>query len=316
MSITVTAESYIRAECDGRFAVFQQRAGGKVNEFYLITRPTPTDEQPVVRMNRDTLYGGGVIDTAKGARVYVPEAPDGRYLSLFILNNDHYTLDIFSEPGWHEVTSDTRYCVAIPRVELRNIHDEDEIAEINAVLHQFTIEAGSAENFVAPDWDYDSMFALRAQYETEFRTYGQYPADWMGRKGEVNEATRHLAAAGAWGLFPQEEAVYINYNGPADEGKAYRATYTVPPNDAFWSIAVYGKDAFMHSDNATLSPSTTTYNDDGTFTVYFGSADAVGDEPNRLDITEGWNFLFRVYRPGQEVLDRTYLLPEVADVAR
>ena len=30
---------------------------------------------------------------------------------------------------------------------------------------------------------------------------------------------------------------------------------------------------------------------------------------NRLDVTPGWNFIFRVYKPGPSVLDGTYLLP-------
>ncbi|WP_430648041.1 DUF1214 domain-containing protein [Agromyces sp. GXS1127] len=313
MATTVTPETYIRAEVDGRFAVFQQRAGGKVNEFYLISRPVPTDEQPVVRMNRDTLYGGGVIDTAEGARVFVPEVTDGRYVSLMVIDNDHYTVDVFHEPGWHEIDSPTRYCVAVPRVELHDMRDEEEIAHVVEVLHRFEIDAASAEDFVPADWDYDSMFALRAQYEQEFRTYTQYPSGWMGRRGEVDEATRHLAVAGAWGLFPENEAVYINYTGPVDATKAYTATYSVPPCDAFWSIAVYGDDAFFHSDNATLSPATTQLNDDGTFTVYFSSEEIVGDKPNRLDITEGWNFLFRIYRPAESVLAREYTLPDVVE---
>lgn len=313
MATIVTPETYIRAEVDGRFAVFQQRAGGRVNEFYLISRPVPTDEQPVVRMNRDTLYGGGVIDTSQGARVFIPEAPDGRYISLMVIDNDHYTVDVLHEPGWHEISSPTRYCVAVPRVELHNMRDEDEIADVVKILNSFKIEAESAETFVPADWDYDSMFALRARYEQEFRKYGQYPSGWMGRRGEVDESTRHLAVAGAWGLFPEQEAVYINYTGPADASKGFTATYSVPPCDAFWSIAVYGADAFFHSENATLSPATTQFNEDGTFTVYFGPAEVVGDKPNRLDISDDWNFLFRVYRPHQSVLAREYVLPEVTE---
>ncbi|WP_157103669.1 DUF1214 domain-containing protein [Nocardia harenae] len=313
MPEVVTPHTYIRAEVDGRFAVFQQRAGGEVNKFYLISRPTPTDEQPVVRMNRDTLYGGGVIDTAGGARVFVPDLPDDRYRSLFVIDNDHYVIDILHEPGWHEITSPTRYCCAIPRVELHDLTDDEEIARVADMLRRFEIEANSAQNFTPPDWDVDSVFALRAEYEQQFRTHTQYPSGWMGRRGEVDEATRHLAVAGAWGLFPEHEAVYINYTGPADASKAYTATYDVPPCEAFWSIAVYGDDAFFHSDNATLSPATTHFNDDGTFTVYFGSADIVGNRPNRLDISEGWNFLFRIYQPAATVLERAYTLPQVRE---
>ena len=49
-------------------------------------------------------------------------------------------------------------------------------------------------------------------------------------------------------LFPNEHAVYINYNGGHDHRVAYKATYEVPENDAFWSITVYGGDSFMKSD--------------------------------------------------------------------
>nr|WP_252734039.1 DUF1214 domain-containing protein [Paracoccus marinaquae] len=88
------------------------------------------------------------------------------------------------------------------------------------------------------------------------------------------------------------------------------------PNDAFWSITVYGSDAFTNSDNASISEGMAEMNEYGTVTVYFGSAEACGaDKPNRIDITDGWNFLLRVCRPGQEVLDRAYVLPEVEEVA-
>lgn len=310
MPVTVTPDEYIRAEVDGRLAVFQERAGG-VNAFYLIARPVPTDEQPVVRMNRDTLYGGGVVDTGSGARVFVPESPDGRYVSLFVIDNDHYVVDVFHQQGWHDLASDTRYCCVIPRVELRDRTNEDEVAHVTEVLRRFAIDAASAEPFAPPEWDWESMLALRAQYETEFRTYTQYPSGWMGRRGETDESARHLGVAGAWGLFPETEAVYINYTGPADATRPYVATYQVPEYDAFWSIAVYGDDAFFHSDNATLSSATTTLNDDATFTVYFGSAEQLGDMPNRVDISDGWSMLFRVYQPGASVLERRYVLPAV-----
>jgi hypothetical protein len=32
----------------------------------------------------------------------------------------------------------------------------------------------------------------------------------MGKRGEADDATRHLGCAGAWGLFPNKDAVYIN----------------------------------------------------------------------------------------------------------
>ena len=61
----------------------------------------------------------------------------------------------------------------------------------------------------------------------------------MGPRGTVDEATRHIAAAAAWGLFPEKDATYLNYGGPHDPA-CYTATYKVPENNAFWSITVYG----------------------------------------------------------------------------
>ena len=65
----------------------------------------------------------------------------------------------------------------------------------------------------------------------------------------------------------------------------------------------------MKSDNNMINSSNVKLNADGTFTVYFGSVEACGDVPNRLETTEGWNFLLRIYRPGKSVLDGAYKLP-------
>lgn len=88
----------------------------------------------------------------------------------------------------------------------------------------------------------------------------------------------------------------------------------MPENSAFWSITVYGKDGFMKSDNNIVNSSNVKLNSDGTFTVYYGSKELCGDVPNRLDVTEGWNFLMRVYRPGASVLDGTYKMPKAEPI--
>ena len=69
----------------------------------------------------------------------------------------------------------------------------------------------------------------------------------------------------------------------------------MPENNAFWSITIYGNDGFMKSENSNVNSSNVNLNADGTFTVFFGSLETCGDVPNRLDTTEGWNFLMRIY---------------------
>ncbi|WP_237743633.1 DUF1254 domain-containing protein [Pleurocapsa sp. PCC 7319] len=307
----VTPETYIRAETDFAFARFQENAGDKINQFYYITEPTPLDQQDVIRMNRDTLYAGAVVDIKGGATVTIPEFPDDRYFSVYVIDNDHYAAAVFYEPGTHKIPDDTRYVGLVQRIRLMDPSDEEDIALVNRLQKSITIQASSSELFPEPKWDKESMLTLRAEYEKEFQKFDQYDPDWMGARGEVDEKTRHLAAAGAWGLFPEEDAVYINYTGSANPNQCYKATYQVPENDAFWSISVYGKDGFIKSDNNTINDQNVVFNDDGTFTAYFGSKECCGEQANRVDITEGWNFLMRVYRPGKTVLSQEYKLPEV-----
>jgi hypothetical protein len=70
----------------------------------------------------------------------------------------------------------------------------------------------------------------------------------------------------------------------------------------------------MKSANSILNGNNVKLNNDGTFTAYFGPKEACGDLPNRLDVSDGWNFLMRIYRPGPSVLDGSYKLPTVEAV--
>ena len=45
--------------------------------------------QTVVRMNRDTFYSGAIVDISKGATLTIPET-HGRYVSVMVVNEDHY----------------------------------------------------------------------------------------------------------------------------------------------------------------------------------------------------------------------------------
>ena len=71
----------------------------------------------------------------------------------------------------------------------------------------------------------------------------------------------------------------------------------------------------MESDNNIINDRNVQLNENGTSTVHFGSEELCGSQPNRVDISEGWNFLMRVYRSGQAVLDRSYTLPDVSEAS-
>ncbi|MFV0555313.1 MAG: DUF1214 domain-containing protein [Mangrovibacterium sp.] len=308
--LTVTSENYCRAETDQTFTYYSKLA--PINKFFHYKQLTPLDNQGVVRMNRDCVYSGGLIDTKGGATLTVPAMPDNRYMSVMLTDNDMYVPEIYHEAGTYNLPEDTRYLFAVIRIQILDPTDAEELQMVNALQEQFTINATNAEPFVAPNWDKASLKKLHDQYNAEFAKFDKYPDEWSGKRGEVNDETRKLAVAGAWGLFPNKEATYINYDGGNLSGDAaYVATYRVPENNAFWSITVYGVDGKMQKENCILNETNGVKNADGTYTVYFGSAEKCPNAKNRLDITDGWNFLMRVYLPGAEVLEDRYVLPEV-----
>jgi hypothetical protein len=308
----VTPETYIRAESDRQFAVVAKMAGG-VNRFYHFRQPTPLDKQNVVRMNRDTLYSMAVVDTSKGATITVPEIPPGRYASVYLADNDHYCPFVIYAAGTHALPTDTKYLGVGVRIQVFDPKDPDEIALIGRLQDRFVIAANSAEALPELKWDAASLQALTARYEQESKKYASWKG-MMGPRGKVDEKTRHVAAAAAWGLFPENDATYLNYDGGHDSNVCHEATYEVPENGAFWSITVYGSDGFMKSDDNIVNSSNVKLNADGTFTVRFGSAAACGQAPNRLGAPEGWNFLMRIYRPGRSVLEGKYTLPKAVPV--
>ena len=307
--VPVTPETYIRAESDRSFRNIAGLAAG-VNRLYHIRAPTPLDKQTVIRMNLDTLYSAVVVDTAKGATITLPKVPKGRFISAQVIDNDHYCPAVFYAPGAHPIPGDTKYALVAVRIQVFDPRDPAEVAAVNAIQDQITISAGSADPLPPSKWDPESLQALTKQYATEAKAMTSFKG-LMGPRGKVDEARRHIVAAAGWGLNPDEDATYLMYAGEHDPGKGYTATYRVPENGAFWSITVYGADGYMKSENAILNSSNAKLNSDGTFTAFFGSKELCRDVPNRLDVTPGWNFILRIYRPGPSVLDGSYVLPAV-----
>lgn len=313
-NLKVTADTFIRAETDRMFSENLHHIG-EVNKVYHNRDVTALDMQTVIRMNRDTLYSVAIVDTEGGATINFPEVADNRYVSIYVVDNDHYTPAIFYKPGVHKILADTKYVMLIFRVQVFDTKNPEELAAIHKLQDQFVVNATSADPLPKFQWERASLNALRTQYEKESAKNKSYK-NMMGARGKVNEKTRHLAAAAAWGLFPEEDATYLNYNGNHSVESCWRATYQVPENKAFWSITVYDKDGYMNSENVNINSSTAKINDDGSFTVYYGSRALCGKVDNRLDTTAGWNILMRIYRPGESVLNGSYEIPEARRYVR
>jgi hypothetical protein len=306
----VTVDSFVRAETRRMFATLQAEAGG-VNVLKHNRVPTPIEHQPVIRMNRDTLYSIGIVDLSAGATVSIPDGGD-RYVSVMVVNEDHHINRVLHEPGEHRLTVDefdTRWVAVAVRI-LVDPADEDDLAAVNALQDRFAIEAGSATPFPEPDDDAASLDAIRnALLELARHTDGFARA--FGAKGDV-DAIRHLiGTAAGWGGLPDEEATYLGVDPRLPPG-AYKLVVRDVPVDGFWSISVYNADGFFEPNerNAYSVNNLTAVRDaDGSVTVHFGGCD--DGRPNCLPIVDGWNYTVRLYRPRPEVLDGSWTFPAV-----
>jgi hypothetical protein len=292
------------------FAGLQASAGG-VNRWNHYREPTPIDQQTVIRMNRDTLYSMAVVDITDGASVTVPESGD-RYLSVMVIDQDHYVNRIFHEPGTYDLTMeefDTPYVALGARV-LLDESDPSDSARVHAIQDGLLISAASAEPFVMPDYDETSFTATRQAILDQVRrdglangTHGMF-----GTKEQVDPAQHLLGTAAGWGGLPEHEAFYVSEEPHLPVG-AYQLDVDHVPVDAFWSITLYNAAGFFEPNalgRYSVNSITGVKNPDGSVTVRFG-----GDEslPNVLPLTEGWNYLVRMYQPRPEILDGTWTFP-------
>jgi len=275
--------------------------------------PTPVDQQTVIRMNRDTLYSAAVVDISAGARVTIPDA-GRRYLSVMIVNQDHYINAVFHEPGEHELTTErfgTPYVLVAAR-SLVDPADPGDVAAVNALQDQLGLKAGSAQPFAPPDYDQASLDATRAALLELGK--GQHGFERsFGSKEEVNPVHHLIATVGGWGGLPDHEAAYLNVSPGLPPGD-YQLTVRDVPVDGFWSISLYNAaDYFEPNDRGayTVNNITAARDQDGSVTIHFGGC---GDgRPNCLPVMDGWNYLVRLYRPRAEILDGTWTFPAIEE---
>jgi hypothetical protein len=140
----VTLETFVRAESDAAIKSVNDQIGFGVAHHIRV--PTPLDQQPVIRMNRDTLYSTAVLDLSRPASVTLPDI-GGRYMSLHVINQDHYSYAV-SEPGRYELTEDavgSRYVYLIFHTFI-DANDSKDIEVANAA--QDAVGSGSGD----PGW--------------------------------------------------------------------------------------------------------------------------------------------------------------------
>jgi hypothetical protein len=311
--VKVNMENFPRAETDMQIGRMLKVAKG-VNKWSHYRVPTPLDGQTVIRMNRDTLYSFAIVDISKGAKVTLPDVGK-RYMSMMVVNNDGYINKVFYGGGTFSLNIkefDTPYVVLAVRT-LANAADDADIKAVNALQDKMKIDAASAKPFVMPNYDMDSynatykpLLELAKKLTSTERTFGS--------KADVDPVRFILGCAFGWGGLPIEDAYYLNVNPELPVGE-HQITAKDVPVDAFWSVSMYNKDGYFQKNdfNAySVNNISGKPNKDGSFTVHLGGCK--DKRVNCLPLTEGWNYVVRLYQPRKELLDGTWSFPAAVPV--
>jgi len=311
--LKVNVDTFARAETHRMMAGLQRDAGG-INRFEHNRAPASVERQTVIRMNRDTLYSFAVVDLSGGATLTVPDAGE-RYVSVMVVNEDHYINRVFHDAGRYELTTEefgTEYVVVAART-LVDPRDPDDLAAVAAVQDQLLLDAASAREFVMPAYDADSFDRTRQALLVLASDMTGFQGTF-GRKDEVNPVHHLVGTAAGWGGLPDQEASYIGVAPGLPVGEYELTVGADVPVDGFWSISVYNAEGYFEPNDRgaySVNNITAAHNDDGSVTVRFGGE---GDpERNSLPITDGWNYLVRLYRPRPEILSGAWTFPTLSE---
>lgn len=310
-TVPITIDNLIRAASDIEFQKYASLAGG-TNRFFHFREPTPVENQPTIRMNRDTLYSTAVVNISEGAALTLPDVGD-RYMTAMVVNQDHYINDVFYGGGTYTLdqeTFDTPYVLVFLRI-LVDAGDPDDVAAVNAIQDEMAIDANASTPFVSPNYNVDTFAAMVTQI-LPLGPLGILPdsSRMFGAREDVHPLRHFLGTVSGWGGLPEAEAFYVGVDPGLPAGSYKIEVPQDVPVDAFWSVSMYNAQGFFEPNAQgayNVNSVTGARNEDGSMTIHLGACD--DGRVNCLPVTDGWNYTIRMYRPRPEILDGSWTFP-------
>lgn len=311
--IPVTPDNFNRAESDMYFAGSAKEAGG-TGKLLHRREVVAVDRQPVVRANRDTLYSSGVFDLDAGPVTITLPDVGKRFMSLQAFNQDHYVVgNVRYGAGSYDFDRNSvgsRYLLIGIRT-LVDPGDAKDVQEAHALQDAIKVAQQGTGKLELPAYDpvsqkkvRDALLSLNTTLTDTHRMFGS--------KDQVDPVRHLIGTAMGWGGNPERDAFYLPITPAANDGNTvHKLLAKDVPVDGFWSVTVYNADGYLQANsyNAySLNNITAQKSSDGSVAVQFGGCD--GRIPNCLPITQGWNYLVRLYRPRGEILDGSWKFPE------
>jgi hypothetical protein len=199
-SVMVTALNFARAETDHYMAKYV--AQGAFGQLIHARVPVPIEQQDVIRMNRDTLYSGGVFDLTTPVSITMPE-DDGRFQSLLVVNQDHYVVRVEHDPGTYKLNmdeADTRYVGVIIRTFMDPANEAD-VSAANRMQNMIEVQQADKGVYDVPGWDLQSLDAVRGLLNALASGISGEMTGTFGSKEEVDPIRNFIY--GKFSLSPQ-----------------------------------------------------------------------------------------------------------------
>lgn len=313
-AVPVTPDNFARAESDLYMAGIIKDSGGALGKFNHRREPASIDNQTVIRLNRDTLYSSALFDLDAGPVTIAMPDSGKRFMSLQIINEDHYVPAVYYGAGSHRITKEnagTRY-VAVAVRTLVDPNDPKDVAQVHALQDAIKVSQPDGQGkFDVPNWDQASQKGIRDALLI-LNSYTSGFAHAFGTKDQVDPIKHLIGTAAGWGGNPDKDATYESITPAKNDGKTiYKLHVKDVPVEAFWSISLYNAAGYYEKNpyNAySLNNITAKKEANGSVNVQFGGCD--GKVPNCLPIMKGWNYTVRLYRPREEILDGKWKFPE------
>jgi hypothetical protein len=253
-----------------------------------------------------------VFDLDAGAvTVTLPDA-GGRFMSMMVVNQDHFVPVVVYAAGPHELTRETvgtRYAA----VAIRTLVDPNDAADVeaaHALQDAISLHQTQPGTFQVPAWDPVSQKKVRDALLVLASTTSGFRGAF-GKRGEVDPIRHLLGTAAGWGGNPDRDAVYEGHVPARNDGvTVHRLTVRDVPVDAFWSVSVYNEQGYYEKNalgSYTVNSLTGKKSADGSTTIQFGGCD--GQVPNCIPVMKGWNYTVRLYRPRAEILEGSWKFP-------
>ncbi|MFT4670674.1 MAG: hypothetical protein ACI945_000006 [Pseudohongiellaceae bacterium] len=309
----VTAFNYVRAKTAIQFDSYLARAGSQLNTFSHGRKVVGIDARSSKRLNRDTLYSVAIVDISQGASVILPDAGD-RYMSVQVVNEDGFTNNLFHGGGRHKLSLKefhTDYVWLLVRTLVVDSVPDD-LQAAHKLQDQIVIVSGSKTTYIHAQYDSVSMAAI-TELLLELGKGISDNSKAAGTREQVDPIKQLLLSAYGFGTLPETESLLLTVepNLPIDKG--YLLHIKDVPVDGFWSLAMYNDEGYFEKnpyDVYGFSNQSAAKNADGSITLHLGG------DPNSINyipITEGWNYVVRMYQPRAELLNGTWTFPSLKE---